>query len=96
MEFDKDLSINLDLKSESCIKALMTDLGLEELRGILHYQVMHQQLLTVAVMTNQLLIDGPMKGQRELDLLEKQNIVVPNSVLNLTNIISATSDGQNF
>ena len=41
-EFDNLLSINLDLKSESCIKALMTDLGLEELRGILKYQIMHQ------------------------------------------------------
>ena len=41
-EFDNLLSINLDLKSESCIKALMTNLGLEELRGILKYQIMHQ------------------------------------------------------
>ena len=46
------MGINLDFKSESCIKALMTDLGVEELRGILHYQIMHQQLLTIAVMTN--------------------------------------------
>ena len=52
MEFDNTLAINLDFKSESCIKALMTDLGVEELRGILHYQIMHQQLLTIAVMTN--------------------------------------------
>ena len=37
MEFDSTMAINLDFKSESCIKALMTDLGLEELRGILHY-----------------------------------------------------------
>ena len=41
MEFDSNLNINLDLKSESCIKALMTELGVEELRGILHYQMMH-------------------------------------------------------
>ena len=37
MEYDHNLAVNLDLKSESCVKALMTDLGLEELRGILHY-----------------------------------------------------------
>lgn len=42
MEYDAGLCINLDLKNESCIKALMTDLGLEELRGIVHYQIMHQ------------------------------------------------------
>jgi hypothetical protein len=59
MEFDEELKANLDLRSESCIKALMTDLGVEEMRAILHYQVMQQQLLTVAVMSNQALIDGP-------------------------------------
>ena len=42
MEFDPALAINLDLKSSSCIKALMTDLGVEELRAMLHYQIMHQ------------------------------------------------------
>lgn len=36
-EFDMSLKANLDFKSESCIKALMTDLGVEELRAILHY-----------------------------------------------------------
>ena len=40
MEFDEELRANLDFKSESCIKALMTDLGVEEIRAILHYQVM--------------------------------------------------------
>ena len=40
MEFDIALSANLDLKSESCIKTLMTDLGVEEMRAILHYQIM--------------------------------------------------------
>lgn len=36
MEFDKNLSANLDFASDSCIKALMTDLGVEEMRAILH------------------------------------------------------------
>jgi len=48
-EFDETLSANLDFKSESCIKALMTDLGVEEMRAILHYQIMQQQILTVAI-----------------------------------------------
>jgi len=37
MEFDNTLCSNLDFKSESCIKALFLDLGVEELRAILHY-----------------------------------------------------------
>jgi len=36
-EFDNSLKANLDFKSDSCIKALMTDLGVEELRAVLHY-----------------------------------------------------------
>jgi len=52
MEYDNTLAVNLDLRSESCIKALMTDLGVEELRGILHYQIMQQHLLTTAVYLN--------------------------------------------
>ena len=96
MEFDNALAINLDLKSESCIKALMTDLGVEELRAILHYQIMHQQLLTVATLTNQLLIDGPLKGLTEVDLLESKGIVVPNPIINPNNLISVTHDSQNF
>ena len=79
-EFDSTLQINLDFKNLSCIQSLMTDLGVEELRSILKYQVMHQQLLTVAVMTNQFILDAPSQGLKEVELLEK-NIVVPNSVL---------------
>jgi hypothetical protein len=36
MEYDKHLSANLDFKSDSCIKVLFTDLGVEEMRAILH------------------------------------------------------------
>jgi hypothetical protein len=39
-EFDGTLKACLDLRSESCIKALMTDLGVEELRAVVHYQLM--------------------------------------------------------
>jgi hypothetical protein len=70
MEFDSTLCANLDFKSESCIKALFLDLGVEELRAILHYQVMQQHLFTVAVKINQFLMDGPQQGLVELDLLE--------------------------
>jgi hypothetical protein len=36
-EFDNTLKASLNFSSESCIKALMTELGVEELRAILHY-----------------------------------------------------------
>lgn len=40
MEFDATLGASLDFRSESCMKALMTDLGVEELRAAVHYQLM--------------------------------------------------------
>lgn len=82
MEFDPSLCANLDFKSESCIKALFLDLGVEELRAVLHYQIMQQHLLTVAIKTNQFLVDGPQQGLHELELLQHE-ISVPNSVINV-------------
>lgn len=52
-EFDNTLRASLDFGNESCIKALLTNLGVEELRAVLHYQLMQQQLLHVAVLVNQ-------------------------------------------
>lgn len=39
MEFDRTLAANLDFKSNSCIKAILCDFGVAELRAILHLQV---------------------------------------------------------
>jgi hypothetical protein len=41
-EFDNTLRASLDFRSESCMKALFTSLGVEELRAVLHYQMMQQ------------------------------------------------------
>jgi len=37
MEFDSSLRAQLDFRSESCIKALTTNLGVEELRAVMRY-----------------------------------------------------------
>lgn len=62
MEFDQSLKANLDFKSKSCIKALFTGMGVQEMRAILHCQIMQQQLLETAVQTNDILIDKPVRG----------------------------------
>lgn len=41
-EFDPSLKAPLDFRSESCIKALMTELGVEEMRAIYRYQLMQK------------------------------------------------------
>lgn len=102
-EFDPTLKSCLDFRSESCVKALMTDLGLEEMRAVVHYQLMQRHLLAVAVMRNQALMDGPQQGLAELRLLERgkgaasgsgQPLTVPNSLLDLNEILNPRQDGS--
>ena len=94
-EFDGTLRACLDFRSESCIKALMTDLGVQELRAVVHYQLMQKQLLTVAVMRNQALMDGPQQGLVELALLERRPhpITVPGAMVSLKDVLPQTLDG---
>ena len=99
MEFDKTLAANLDFKSDSCVKALFTDLGVEEMRAILHLQIAHQHLLSVCVRINQILIDKPLKGLAELELITQKNdnniITTPNSVIDLKTIMGGNADCTN-
>ncbi len=95
MEYDRTLAANLDFKSDSCIKALFTDLGTEEIRAITHLQIAHQHLLTVAVRTNQILVDKPLKGVKETELLKEggMGITTPNSIIDLKSILGSNGEG---
>jgi ribosomal protein S18 len=95
MEYDHTLAANLDFKSDSCIKALFTDLGTEEIRAITHLQTAHQHLLTVAVRTNQILVDKPLKGVKETELLKEggMGITTPNSIIDLKSILGSNGEG---
>jgi len=95
LEFDATVTACLDFRSESCVKALMTDLGLEELRAVVHYQLMQKQLLTVGVLRNQALMDGPVQGLVELELLNRRPhaVTVPGAMLRLQDVLSRAVDG---
>ena len=66
--------------------------GLEELRGILHYQLMHKQLLIIAVRLNQVMIDTHQRALNELELAKK-GFSMPNSVIRVQNLFCKTGDG---
>ena len=97
-EFDPTLKANLDFKSESCIKALMTNLGVEELRAVVLYQLMQRQLLIVAVMRNQALMDGPMQGFAELKLIQRRPhpIILSGPIINTELCLSKSTDGPSL
>ena len=56
-EFDGVLKSNLNFRNPDAVKMLICTSGLEELRGVLHYQLMHKQLLIIGVRLNQLVLD---------------------------------------
>lgn len=45
---------------------------------------------------NQLLSDKAQKGLQELDLIEKKEITVPNSIVDLSSIIGNSTDSHNI
>lgn len=51
-EFDGMLKSNLNFRSPDAFKMLLCTSGLEELRGVLHYQLMQKQLLIIGVRMN--------------------------------------------
>lgn len=56
-EFDNMLKSNINFRHPDSVKILINTSGLEELRGLLHYQIMHKQLLIIGTRMNQLVID---------------------------------------
>lgn len=53
-------------------------------------------MLTVAVKINTFLIDKPLRGLAELDLIEKKEITSPNCVVDLMGIMGVNTDTSNF
>ena len=47
-------------------------------------------------MHNQLVIDGAQRGLSEIQLLEENNIAVPNSIIDVAQVLSDITDGKNL
>jgi len=92
VEFDASLKSNLNFRNPDSFKMLVMTSGLEELRAILHYQMMQKQILIVATQSNQLVMDNHMRAFSELNLLKK-GLALPNMVVNIKSILIKTGDG---
>ena len=51
-------------------------------------------MLTVAIKSNQLILNGPQRGLSELELLDN-NISLPNPVVDLDSVLQSASDMSN-
>ena len=90
-EFDVTLRSSLNFGDPECFKALVLPLGLEELRAIVAYEIMHLQLLVVATQTNQIQLDNCQRRSCEIDFME-QGFAVANPVLPIFQLMQ----GQNL
>ena len=92
-EYDPCLLANMNFRNPDSYKLNITDAGLEEVRGVLMYQLLQKHLLIVATRMNQLLIDSSLKALSELELL-KLSIATPNSTFDIDSVFSKNSDNM--
>lgn len=59
----------VNFSDPEAFKALLCPLGLEELRIVFRYELMNLNMLIMAVRTNQIILDNPMRQLSELDIL---------------------------
>ena len=78
-EFDQALRSSINFGDSECFKALVLPLGLEELRVVTAYEIMHLQALIVGVQTNQIQLDNSMRKLSEIEFFAR-GFVVANPV----------------
>ena len=67
-ELDQKLKANFDFSSISALKQCMLPWGIEEIRAIYCYQIMHKHLLTIGIQINQVLLDRWHKQIAEIEV----------------------------
>ena len=91
-EIDPTMASNMNFRSMDAFKMMITNSGLEEVRMVLHYQMMQKQALIVATRLNQLAMDTHLRAEKEL-MLVKKGYALPNMVIQLDLLFSRISDG---
>jgi hypothetical protein len=69
-----------------CLQTLSLDAGLSNLQVSTHYQLVHKQLLQVAVQNNYIMMLPILMTQIEFQLLEEEGIMMPNGVIDYNQI----------
>jgi hypothetical protein len=95
-EFDKSLLSNFNFRNPDTFKLNILTSGLEEVRAVLHYQLMQKQLLIVATRINASLISSYQRAFSELQLIASSRIAVPNSTVNYSMILNKNMETCNL
>lgn len=91
-EFDQNLLSNFNFRCPDALKFNVLTSGLEEVRAILQFQLLHKHCLIVACRANQLLIDTCERAFSELTLVGSHKICVPNPVIPYSKVLSRNFD----
>lgn len=74
-EFDSKLKAHFHLSSIPAVKYLLLPWGIQELKAIYAYQVMHKHLLAVAVQQNAFVLDKWLKNVAEIEIFRDLSMV---------------------
>lgn len=81
-EMDPSMTANLNFMNSESFQCLVLDGGLQDLRAVLHYQLMQKQLLMVASRLNSSLMHSHRRALAEIELFQDHRIKVEGNITN--------------
>lgn len=91
MEFDPVFLSNFNFRNPDTFKINITTSGLEEVRAVLQYQLLHKHALIIATRLNSLIIDSYDRAQSEFNIFQDSNVAIPNSIIDYKQFITSST-----
>jgi hypothetical protein len=95
-EFDPTLRSHINFTDPDSFKMMISPMGLEELRLVLFYQLMHLHTMIITTKINQELLDVPMREIAEIDLILDYGMVLPNPTLDYFSRLQGSFVNENM
>lgn len=92
-EISPILTENMDLKSPSGFKLMLLPLGLEELKAVTEYQVMHKHLLIISCILNQYAIDKWERQIAEIELARTDSYIPKKTKVHWPSVLGRKGEG---
>jgi hypothetical protein len=87
------LTENLDLKSPTGFRMMILPLGLEEMKAVTEYQVMHKHLLIVACLINQAAVDKWERQIAEIEIARTMNYIPKKTKVHWPSVLGRKGEG---
>lgn len=87
------LTENLDLKSPTCFRMMILPLGLNELKAVTEYQVMHKHLLIVSSLLNQAAVDKWERQVAEIEIARSVSYIPKKTKVHWPSVLGRKGEG---